>query len=90
VGSFQFQATVVKHETHGYAAYLTIQSISIRYPGFSKGISSRGIFRFRYPEDPISASRAPIEKNEEMNFTPVPIINIQMLQKLINKFVFQN
>ena len=38
-------------ETRGYAAYFTVTKISIIYPNFFRDISSRGNFRFRYPED---------------------------------------
>ena len=42
-----------------YGAYFTLQNIFIRYPEFSRGIFSRGIFRFRYPRRyPIGGSRA--------------------------------
>jgi hypothetical protein len=61
VGSFQFQALVLKHVvtlptllsrtymlTYIWNIYM---DISVGYPEFFRGISSRGIYAFRYPED---------------------------------------
>ncbi len=38
-------------DTRGYAAYFTIQNISIDIPSFLGECLLEGIFRFRYPED---------------------------------------
>jgi hypothetical protein len=45
--------------------------ISIRYPKFSRKISSRGILRFRYPEDIQLAAVVLSTHRKKWNFTPM-------------------
>ena len=51
IGSHLVGSFIVVSGFGGYAAYFTVTKISIIHPNFFRDISSRGNFRFRYPED---------------------------------------